>query len=1563
MRRLSRPDLCPPIILRRRPEFQGDLGTARFIVGRIHYHVVEARPQERNHRRLESTDHTTMNQIRQQHRPARARNIVLSICALAAGLFAAGFLNDWPLRLGRQQTAIRDSSDPKKTTDAASPDKDSVSKPNEQPKPEGETGEDTPETATAKTDQPKPEADGSGKQPAKPPKENPKEPTPWQAAFDAVDEASAFSAICFDDFSPRIERPQQEDLKKWFSLVPGQRLHLHETHTEVGPSASFDGVMRLQMPWREDVALRLSLTRHDRLAIHVFNGLDGVTLMYYARSRDMWAAYVTTRRSGQPKPETYALAATDETRAWRTNIRQGGTIELRCRGGEVILSRGDIILLRAPLDGLPEEVYFEGKVTFHGIAAGRTRDFPAKPEPRPIAFETDRPAELQWTERLAENARFEKLQDGAVKLSSNAAEQSSWIATPIPKVGIHEVVVQIDEATPGTGVYLGREEGQPKEIVRFARDRRTGRLCVMLREDELYEHDFRPVNEHLVPVASEPVWIRLFFASGSLRWWISADGVNWAVPDLPMAHRSGGISHIGLHCVSKKDKCAIRLRRLELRRLPEFSTLADAALAERAPAITDAPNVGVWLAKATEAQPDDVALDDWRRACAVRVLTVGGQRVLDMQLVELLLDDAAERGWPLDRQRALLDEATQLLDIRDDHGRLVNLVRRYHNLGTTALKQANDRPFSWIRQSLMSVPMTTPYDIKVADEENIRVELMQLCHNGRWREALDLCQQLQYFKHIQRVPLAGWAEATALRNLPRDLGENRITQRKEDWQHPLIDDISKDAYNALAELQAILDSGAPDDAARIVMNLDAEMLNGTAPHTADRNLLVSLPTAVRLLLNDHPELGLTINERFAQAARFRVRQAIREDNAAAIELATSQFAGSETAAEAHWWLGDRALSNGWFPQALSQYRQAAESCGVAMRRELLSRQMLAAALMGNQLDETKPEDVSLGQLQLTGAEFDALIAEQLKRTQPSTSADATVNGAKEELPAPTGLHVHNRNRLDGPVGKDPQVDAIPNAARYDIDWAGRQLAVTVDRDLMFVSNRFQLAAYDLNNGQRKWRSQAPSDKPLRSQDWGLIKMRPLVIGDSVLVRMLYDEGPILVATDRNNGQAIWRAQTPSNLHVVSDPVVVQGQLAVLTVARNEQRESLLGLSIIDRHSGRILRRHDLVRLSEAWWRRRCCEITPLDDGLIAVLSGVTLCCDLAGNTRWIRRHVVLPPSEEPGWVTQHFGRSLVAYHGLFVVQPGVRAVERLDPRTGRLAWSTLLPSVQGILGTADGRLIVHVDEGMMALDCNTGQELWKHPADDLLEAALCDDQKILYANGERPEDKQNVRRPRLTWLDPATGEPTASTTLPAIDFEDPRLGPMIVHKGNLWTFYGRGRQDATRDVLQLIPQGEAETPEKVGSPKGAWTKHIPAELHNAAADMFAGWQILSAEPAEIRAIEPEWHGQHDVLATRSKHDTPVTIARKLSVPEGGKPLLRLMVGNEPGQHWQLEVRLNGNPVHTHEFTAQSDPQHWKSVEIDLSPVAGQSGWLVVEGKFKQGGDHAAIFWKRIEIVF
>jgi len=1231
----------------------------------------------------------------------------------------------------------------------------------------------------------------------------PAEHVPWQRVFEASVESPTFHEVCFDDFDPEKSVPRREDIERWFARVPGHRFSLAETKTRTGYSAVFDGLMRLRMPWREDVALRLSLAKSERLQIHFYHGTEGVTLAYYAANRDRWAAYATTRRPGQAEPRTYALAATDENRAWRTNIRGGGTIELRHAGGEVMLSRGDIVLLRAPMERIPEDVYLDGNAVFNGITAVRTRDFPALHERLSVVFDTDRPADLPWTEHLAEQAEFAKLPDGSIELSSNKAERSSWVITPMPKAGLDEVVVQIDGISPGSGVFLGREDGRPREIVRFVRDRRSGRLCAAVREDERFEGEFKPVRAHVVPFAAPRLWVRLFFACGSLRWWISIDGRNWAMPELPLSYRLGGVSRIGLHCVANSADCHIRLRRVRLRRLPEYSALVDESLVERAPVLADFPNLGAW-ARASNFHPADVDLGEWRRACAIRTLGVGGRRELDMQLVELLLDDAAERGLPLERQLALLSEAALLLDIRDDHGRLMNLVGRYHALGRTAMKQLGERPYSWIRHELMSVPMATPYDFRVADEDNIRTELIQLSHNERWEEMLDLCRQLRFFRHFERIPLAAWAEATALRNLPRRAGGERIVRRKEEWQHPLIEDLSKDTYNALAELHAVLDSGAVDDAARIIATMDADIFRGVAPFVKDRALLVSLPNAVRMMSDEYPELRAAIVERFGDAANLRVQQAIRDNDDAAIRLATVQFAGTEGAARAHLWLGDRALSNGWATRALSEYREAAEASGIAARGPLALRQALAAAMQGRRLGEPVPADAQFGQLQLTAPEFESLLAELAERTASSAGGDTAGGFEHEALPGPSDFEVHFRSRLDGPVGEKPESELIPRVQQYAVDWVGRQVAVAVENDVMYVSNRFHVAAYDTQNGERKWQSRPPGDKPLRSQDWGLIKMRPLVTRRHVFMRLLYGHGPLLVCLDRANGQTIWTAKAADNVYVVSDPMLVQGHLVVLTLTRQAASESLLRLIVVDQDNGQFLRTQALVSLRESWWRRRCCEVTVLGDGLVVALSGATLCCDLSGDIRWIRRQAVLPPSEEPQWIGQHFQRPTVIDNELYVAQPGMRAVERLDVESGRLVWRAVLPDVQRLIGMSAGRLIVQVAGGLLALDADTGEELWHHQVNDPLDVVLCDDKSTMYAHRRKPEDKKTIRIPQLSWLDSATGELAGAIPLEDLQLEQPFLSPIIAHRGHLWAFSGRDQKEATREIVELIPGGQAE---------------------------------------------------------------------------------------------------------------------------------------------------------------
>ena len=101
------------------------------------------------------------------------------------------------------------------------------------------------------------------------------------------------------------------------------------------------------------------------------------------------------------------MTATDDDRARRTEVRFGGPMEIRWRNGELIFSRGDIVLLTAPLLGIPSDVYFEGRATFLGIAVKRTRDDLVALTSSPIAYETNKPAELAWQLSKPDIAKLE----------------------------------------------------------------------------------------------------------------------------------------------------------------------------------------------------------------------------------------------------------------------------------------------------------------------------------------------------------------------------------------------------------------------------------------------------------------------------------------------------------------------------------------------------------------------------------------------------------------------------------------------------------------------------------------------------------------------------------------------------------------------------------------------------------------------------------------------------------------------------------------------------------------------------------------------------------------------------------------------------------------------------------------------------------------------------------------------------------------------------------------------------------------------------------------------------
>jgi len=230
------------------------------------------------------------------------------------------------------------------------------------------------------------------------------------------------------------------------------------------------------------------------------------------------------------------------------------------------------------------------------------------------------------------------------------------------------------------------------------------------------------------------------------------------------------------------------------------------------------------------------------------------------------------------------------------------------------------------------------------------------------------------------------------------------------------------------------------------------------------------------------------------------------------------------------------------------------------------------------------------------------------------------------------------------------------------------------------------------------------------------------------------------------------------------------------------------------------------------------------------------------------------------------------------------------------------------------------------------------------------------------EDAPGKFRPQLVWLDAATGQPRAQTQLRGWEHEQPFLGPLVASGNRLWAFFGRGDQDPTRDLLELTPQGEADKPAPAVA-ADLWTRHIPLALQQETAGLLGDWRWLAGELAGPKPVEAERWGETRPLGIRARRLVPATLGRRTSLPAGSSSKLRLRVGNDPNQPWNLEIRMNGEPVARREFTAQTDPQPWKQLEFDLRPLAGASGWLTVEVQTREGQETADAFWKQVEIAF
>ena len=311
---------------------------------------------------------------------------------------------------------------------------------------------------------------------------------------------------------------------------------------------------------------------------------------------------------------------------------------------------------------------------------------------------------------------------------------------------------------------------------------------------------------------------------------------------------------------------------------------------------------------------------------------------------------------------------------------------------------------------------------------------------------------------------------------------------KESWRHPLVEELNKDVYNFAADLQSVVESGAVDDASRMIASLEANQGSGLTPSGGDRTLFVSLGVAVKLAIARQPALREELNQKLGPLAELRVKKAIASSDEPIIELAACAIRRHFSRRGSLSMAGRPGTAERLVrprPERLPSRGRLGPS---VVSGGVSARARLAGAMLGIDYGLTITKPVAFGDLHMSPGEFETLVGEMRARGT-GTVLGSSASG-RATLPAPSQLEPQNRSRFDGPAGQNPHDDGARFISQWQIDYAGRQLATTIADNVLYTSNRFQLAAYNAKSGERLWQSQTPSGETRRGQDWALIPMRP-----------------------------------------------------------------------------------------------------------------------------------------------------------------------------------------------------------------------------------------------------------------------------------------------------------------------------------------------------------------------------------------------------------------------------------------------------------------------------------------
>ena len=1319
--------------------------------------------------------------------------------------------------------------------------------------------------------------------------------------------------------------------------------------------AKFHGLAKLRAPWPDDALLRVTPFEVTDMTFYFWRGPTGIALRFYTRREPhLWAAFEIARENSSPKPTRYGLLTTDSGAYFRSTP---GTFDIRQQDGELVLARGGIVLLSAPFAGPPLEVYVEGQFRLRGLSMHRSVPFLSRPENSHALLASSPAAKMPWAMSVESPASLTSNDDGSVSMSVDSRERAGLVCFPFgwisaiedsPRAnGLFEVIVNVESADPGTGIFLGDRDGRPLQQIGFFKDSTTQRPTFgILRPGETRDESNFNIDDYPPPYLAKTGWFKLIAGLGMLHVQVSGDGQHWGhVIESPGRDLPGAVGSMGLFGLKGPTARTIRVRQVQVRELTGITSLADPLLLSQVTPFKkeDWSDGATWNHRVLDTQPVDVDSKAWFTANAVAALSQGPPKDLGWNLLRQLVKVELRSTRTFEQKRQLLDDACSLSDLFDD-GQSKTLGVWYEELGWQLAAAGDLGPLGRIRPAWLWSPIWTSSKMRYVWERLHSHEILQAVYRRDWHLAWTLSQSASYWNllpHPDQRPTergeeldrhARWAKALVAEAAPQiDDGTGGVLPLAQ--RHPFIPVLNKEGYNLRAELESALSGQNYEDACRIVMSIAERDGPGLLPDSDDRQLFVSMSTAIASARKSHPGFVETMSEKFEPLGQIRIRSALNRHDIAGLQAATLQFKGTDAARNAHLSLGDLAMSIGQFESAEQHFHDALVDAGLRWQETLEPRLLMARALAGK-LTATQWEAISaqipmrsfdLNGTTVSHSELQGLVTNLVAR--PVTTGVITEGLRPPIAPFPqTALKLETRAQFDGHPGNNP--------GRHEYrfgDPFGRQLSVVADDQRIYVSNRFQVNAYSVVDGHQLW-AQGLGSEQGEAYALPFTPMKPLLTPSHLYVRRLTKAGAELACLKLDDGQVIWH-QRPTH-SVLTDPAIWNGRLFAVTLAKNEEDFVQIEATWFDSKNGNVTSTRPLFRLREASDRQFAGQLTLSDRIAVLSVAGTTASFDSRGEIRWTRRQTLMQKPTDELAEDQRVAAPVIKAGRVVLTVPSVREVSCLDLESGRSIWSRPVTNLRGLLSVSETRVLIETVTGIVALNAQSGDVVWERPVEPRLEAFNVEGPTLVVSR--RVTFPNNRSKPVLIWLDSQTGEERGQSLIEVADREEFQLGPMFSAGNKWWSFVGQSWKESKRELQEFVRVPVATPRPYIDESLQVWKPELPEAQIAEIEQIVPGW-FPAANYRERLVVQPgDVRGESFVLVSKLDQQHVVRFTSQLRLASGRKQTLQMRVGNQPGQKWKLTLRTMTKILIEQDIEDAGNHNGWRDVSVDLSLLADQN---------------------------